>query len=152
MENFNVTYFHWAKNNGPGIGRGFHPLIDKMKTVATVQEYYVPYNGSLPWNLIRNIRFVYKHRNKTGINHVTGDIHYCILGLIGCKSVLTIHDDYAIVKAHRGISDRIFKWIFWMYLPIKLAGKVVCISETTKNKIDSLVKNNKTKVLCHHSV
>jgi glycosyltransferase involved in cell wall biosynthesis len=148
----NITYFHWAKNNGPGIGRGFRPFIDKMRTVATVQEYYVPHNGSLPWNLIRNICFVYKHRNKTGINHITGDIHYCILGLIGCKSVLTIHDDYAIVGARRGILDKIFKWIFWLYLPIKLADEVVCISEATKNKIDKLVKNNKTKVLCHHSV
>jgi glycosyltransferase involved in cell wall biosynthesis len=123
-----------------------------MKTIATVQEYYVPYNGSLPWNLARNIYFVYKHRNKTGINHITGDIHYCILGLIGCKSILTIHDDYAITHAHRGIVDKIFKWIFWLYLPIKLAGKVACITETTKIKIDKLFKNNKTKVLCHHSV
>jgi glycosyltransferase involved in cell wall biosynthesis len=147
-----ITYFHWAKNNGPSIGRSFRPLIDKMKTIATVQEYYVPYNGSLLWNLARNIYFVYKHRNKTGINHITGDIHYCILGLIGCKSVLTIHDDYAIVKAHRGILDKIFKWIFWLYLPIKLASKVVCISESTKTKIDKLVTNNKTEVLCHHSV
>jgi glycosyltransferase involved in cell wall biosynthesis len=39
-----------------------------------------------------------------------------------------------------------------LYLPIKLANKVVCISENTKNKIDQLVKNNKTIVLCHHSV
>jgi glycosyltransferase involved in cell wall biosynthesis len=65
---------------------------------------------------------------------------------------LTIHDDYAFVKAHRGIFDRIFKWIFWLYLPIKLANKVMCISESTKTKIDKLVKNNKTEVLCHHSV
>jgi glycosyltransferase involved in cell wall biosynthesis len=147
-----ITYFHWAKNNGPSIGRSFRPLIDKMNTIATVREYYVPHNGSLPWNLVHNIYFVYKHRNKTGINHITGDIHYCILGLMGCKSVLTIHDDYAIVEAHRGIFDKIFKWIFWLYLPIKLANKVVCISEATKTKIDKLVKNNKTEVLCHHSV
>jgi glycosyltransferase involved in cell wall biosynthesis len=148
----NVTYFHWSKNNGPSIGRSFRPLIDKMKTIARVQEYYIPYNGSLPWNIMRNIFFVYKHRNKTGINHITGDIHYCVLGLIGCKSVLTIHDDYAIVAAHKGIFDKIYKRVFWLYLPIKLAEKVICISESTKNKIDKLIKNNKTKVLCHHSV
>jgi glycosyltransferase involved in cell wall biosynthesis len=123
-----------------------------MKEVATVQEYYVPYNGALPWNLIRNIIFVYKHRNKKGINHITGDIHYCILGLMGCKSVLTIHDDYAIVKARRGIFDKIYKWIFWLYLPITFAGKVVCISDATKKKIDQLVRNNKTIVFSHHTV
>jgi glycosyltransferase involved in cell wall biosynthesis len=147
-----VTYFHWAKNNGQSIGRSFRPLIEKMKTVATVQEYYVPYNGSLPWNLVRNIYFVYKHRNRTGINHITGDIHYCILGLAGCKSVLTIHDDYAIVYARRGIPDKIYKWLFWIYLPIKLADKVVCITSATKDKIDRLLKQRKTQVLTHHSV
>jgi glycosyltransferase involved in cell wall biosynthesis len=147
-----VTYFHWAKNNGHSIGRSFRPLIDKMKTVATVQEYYVPYSGSLPWNLIRNIRFVYKHRNKTGINHITGDIHYCILGLIGCKSVLTVHDDYAIVHAHRGMLDKAYKWLFWVYIPIKFADKAVCITAATKNKIDRLAKQHKTQVLTHHSV
>jgi hypothetical protein len=101
-----ISYFHRNRNTGPSIERSFRPLINKLKTIVTVQEYYVPYNGSLPWNLAQNIYFVYRHRNKTGINHVTGDIHYCILGLIGCKSVLTIHDDYAIVKAHRGILDK----------------------------------------------
>jgi glycosyltransferase involved in cell wall biosynthesis len=154
MENNNlsITYFHWAKNSGVSITRNIRPLIDKMNALAIVNEYYVPYSGSLPWNLIRNIYFVYKHRNRNGINHISGDIHYCVLGLLGCKSVLTIHDDYAIVKARRGILDKIFKWIFWLYLPIKLANKVVCISEATKIRIDKLVKNNKTKVLCHHSV
>jgi glycosyltransferase involved in cell wall biosynthesis len=123
-----------------------------MKTIAIVEEYYVPYNGSLPWNLIKNIVYVYKHRNKNGINHISGEIHYCILGLLGCKSVLTIHDDYAITKARRGIFDKIFKWIFWLYLPIKLSSRVICITEATKNKIDKLVKNNKTKILSHHTV
>jgi glycosyltransferase involved in cell wall biosynthesis len=147
-----ITYFHWAKHNSPGIGRGFRPLIDNIGKIATVQEYYVPYSGSLPWNMLRNILFVRRHRNKKGINHITGDIHYCILGLLGCKSVLTIHDDYAIVMARRGWWDKVCKWIFWIYLPVKFADRVLCISEATKNKIDRLVRNSKTEVLSNHTV
>ena len=147
-----ITYFHWAKNSPPSIGRSFRPLIDRISQSEEVQEYWVPYSGANPINLIRNICFVYKHRNKKGINHITGDIHYCILGLIGCKSVLTIHDDYAIVKNRRGWLGKIYKYLFWIYLPVKLASKTVYISEETKNKIDKLVSCKKTIVISNHSV
>jgi glycosyltransferase involved in cell wall biosynthesis len=152
MNKISITYFHWAKNNGPSIVRSFRPLIDEIQGIAHVEEYRVPCSGSLPWNMIRNIVFVYKYSNKQGTNHITGDIHYCILGLIGRKSILTIHDDYAIVKARRGIFDKIFKYVFWIYLPIKLADEVICISDTTKDKIDKLFKNKKTKVISHHAM
>ena len=116
-----------------------------------VEEYNVPCYGASPLNLMRNILFVYRHRTKQGINHITGDIHYCILGLIGSKSVLTIHDDYAMVTARQNIIDKLYKWLFWYYLPIKLASKVLCISENTKQKIDKLVKNKKTEIFVHHT-
>jgi glycosyltransferase involved in cell wall biosynthesis len=146
-----IAYFHWNKNNGPSIVKSFRPLINKIKETETVEEYYVPYQGVSPLKIFRNIIFIYKHRTKQGINHITGDIHYGILGLIGCKSVLTIHDDYAMVTATKGWLDRFYKWLFWLYLPIKLADKVICISENTKQKIDKFVKNRKTGVLTHHT-
>jgi glycosyltransferase involved in cell wall biosynthesis len=147
-----ITFFHWSKNSPPSIGRSFSPLISKLSKFNEVEEYYVPYSGGSPLNLISNILFIYKHRNVEGVNHITGDIHYGILGLIGCKSVLTIHDDYAYIKAHRGVLDKIYKWIFWLFLPIILANKVVCISDTTKEKIDKLVSNKKTIVITQHCV
>jgi len=147
-----VVYFHWNKDNGPSIGRSFRPLIDKIKETENVQEYYVPYKGASPLKILKNIRFVYKNRTKTGINHITGDIHYCILALIGCKSVLTIHDDYAMITATKGWLDRLYKWLFWFYLPIKIAKKVICISNSTKETINKLVRNNKAEVIVNHSV
>lgn len=146
-----ITFFHWANNNGPSIVRSFRPFIDKLKETDTITEYRVPYNGANPINMIKNILFVYKHRSKQGINHITGDIHYCILGLLGVKSVVTIHDDYAMIKAPNFL-NRIFKWIFWMYLPIKLADAIVCITEETKRKIDCIVRNKKTIAITHHSI
>ena len=147
-----ITYFHWAKNSPPSIGRSFRPLIDKISQTENVKEFWVPYSGANPLNLIRNIWFVFKHRNNKGINHITGDIHYCILGLLGCKSVLTIHDDYAIVKAKRGWLDKLYKCVFWIFLPVKLASKTVYISEATKAKIDKLVQCNRSAVISNHSV
>jgi glycosyltransferase involved in cell wall biosynthesis len=146
-----IIYFHWNKNNGPSIVKSFRPLIDKIKETETVEEYTMPHQGASPLKIFKNIIFIYKHRSKQGINHITGDIHYGVLGLIGCKSVLTIHDDYAMITATKGVLDKFYKWLFWYYLPIKFAEKVICISENTKQKIDKLVKNKKTEVLTHHT-
>jgi len=146
-----ITYFHW-NNCAPSIVRSFRPLIDTLQKSEDVIEYYVPHSGSLPWNIVRNILFVYKHRNENGINHITGDIHYCILGLIGTKSVLTIHDNYAMIKAKYGVFDKIFKYLFWFFLPILFAKKVLCISNATFEKVNRLVPNKKNTILFQHSL
>lgn len=146
-----ITFFHWAYGADSSLKRSFAPLITELKKEHEVKEYSVPYDGGNPVNLIRNIVYVYKRRNRTGINHVTGDIHYCILGLIGVKSVLTIHDDYAMTQAKRGL-DKVYKWLFWLYLPIRMADRVLCISPATKEAIDKWVRNNKTEMLYPHSI
>lgn len=146
-----ITFFHWAANNAPSINRSFDPLITQLKKNNEVVEYRVPYAGANPINVWKNIWFVYKNRTKEGINHISGDIHYCILGLIGVKSVLTIHDDYAIIKAPNWV-NRIYKWLFWIFLPVKLASRTVCITEATKKKILKYVKSRKILVITHHVV
>lgn len=146
-----IVFFHWALGNGPSITRSFEPLIENLRLNNNVKEYRVPYSGANPINVIKNIIFVYKHRTKSGINHITGDIHYCILGLLGVKSVLTIHDDYAIIKAPN-IFNKIYKFIFWMYLPIKLSNKTLFITEATKRKVEKYIKSSNTAVITQHSI
>lgn len=148
-----LVYFHMHDPLGIGsVPSSVKPVINKMRERYDVEEYYVPYRGSLPWNLWRNIMFVRRHRTKEGINHITGDIHYCMLGLVGCRSVLTIHDDYAWVMAHHGWIDKVVKWLFWIYLPVKIATKTVFISNATKKKIEKLYKGGNTIVFSHHTV
>lgn len=147
--NMEIFFFHWSSTCGPSITRSFEPLIRELAKEHTVKEFRVPYAGANPINVLRNILFVYRHRTSKGINHITGDIHYCILGLLGVKSVLTIHDDYAIIKAPN-ILNRIYKWIFWIYLPIKLADRVLCITSETMLKIHKYVHTNKLQVLTQH--
>lgn len=146
-----VVFFHRAISCGYSITRSFAPLIEELKKSCSVREYRVPYAGANPVNLLRNILFVRRHRTKTGINHVTGDIHYCILGLIGVKSILTIHDDYAIIKAPNWL-NRIYKWLFWIYLPVKLADKTLCITEATCKKVSRYVRSPKMYVFTHHAL
>lgn len=148
----NITYFFRNYNpKGPSIENSFAPFISNISKQHHVEVYYVPYAGSNPINILKNIWFIHKNSCKDGINHVTGDIHYGILGLLGRVSVLTIHDDAAIRAAHRGIYDKIYKWLFWIFLPILLSDDVWCISPSTLNDIKRYYNSKKLHVVTHHS-
>lgn len=148
-----INYFYWSKKCGKSINRSFDNLVHYLKDDLkyNIKEFYVPYEGSNPLNLIRNIIYVYKHRSKKGINHITGDIHYCILGLLGCKSVLTIHDDYCYKQAKKGIIGKIYKYLFWVYFPIRFASITLCITESTKENINRLYRSKKLRVFTNHT-
>ena len=63
-----------------------------------------------------------------------------------CKAVLTIHDVAFMDRAHNPIK-RFYKWLFWLYIPIKLAHRVTCVSYTTKENVLRYVKTDKLTVI-----
>lgn len=128
----------------------FKPLVQELSKDNDIKEYNVPYRTTWPWDLYKNIKFIRKHSTKIGINHITGDIHYGVLGLLGRKSVLTIHDDYAMRELKMGFLEKIYRWLFWIYLPIKFSKVVVCISPTTRECIKRYYKTSCLKVITHH--
>jgi len=145
-----VFFYRVQFSGGMSIEDSFKPMIRELTNSNDIKEFHVPYRATWPWNLLRNIVFIRKHSTKTGINHITGDIHYGILGLIGRKSVLTIHDDYAMKTINHGFLEKIYRWLFWIYLPIKYAGAVICISPMTKECIKNYYNSKKLKVITHH--
>jgi glycosyltransferase involved in cell wall biosynthesis len=149
-----IVYFNMNTSTGAvSIQESFKPLIKALSEENhRISLLNVPYFGSNPIKMWKNIWFIHKHSTKHGINHITGDIHYGILGLIGRKSVLTIHDDYAMTMARRGWYDKVFKYIFWIYLPIRLADAVVCINEEVRKKISRFYNSKKLQVITHHAV
>lgn len=141
-----ITYFHRNIKAGYSINKVTQTIIS---TIEDKEEYYVPCYRF--WGLLRNLWFVYRRRNKEGINHVTGDIHYCIIALVGCKSVLTIHDAVALDYNNGSwLSKKIAEWL-WFRIPLQLATKVVCISEETKKSIQRLTKRTDIVVI-HNAV
>lgn len=123
---------------GHSIQRVFNLIINHENNINN-KSYNVPYYGASLKSVICNMLFVYKNRNKLGVNHVTGDIHYVILALIGCKTILTIHDLVLLHNIKNPVKRKIL-FILWYYLPIRLANKVTCISENTKMEIIKYVK------------
>jgi glycosyltransferase involved in cell wall biosynthesis len=79
------------------------------------------------------------------INHVTGDISFLPLALIGSSVVLTI-PDCGEYRNREGITGWIFKalWIRW---PVKLSEVVTTISEASKREICAICRCDPSKVI-----
>jgi glycosyltransferase involved in cell wall biosynthesis len=113
----------------------------------SVEEKNMPFVSKLQ-TIIPNIYFTRKHQSE--INHITGDIHYAILGCSKKKlNVLTVHD---CVLLHRysssSLRHHIIKWL-WYDLPTKKADVVTVISENTLQELLHFTKcaPNKIRVI-----
>jgi len=141
-----ITFFHRHNNIGFSIQKVFGTLISEITKTNYIENYYMPSYRSMPWDIVINSYYTFKHRNKHGINHVTGHIHDVLLALIGCKCILTVHDLVFIENVKNPIK-RLYKWIFWLYIPSLIADKIVCISAETERKILNRIKTKKTLII-----
>ncbi|QEK52207.1 glycosyltransferase family 4 protein [Pedobacter aquae] len=142
----NISYFYRSPKAGYSIGKVFRTLVTEVSNRNNVNEYVVPARRADVLSLIRNIIFVFKNRNRKGINHITGDIHYCMLGLIGCRTVLTVHD-LSMLDCETNIFKKKLIKLLWFTIPFFLAEKVVCISHHTYNQVVKLVDSNKVRMI-----
>jgi len=148
-----VNFFSRKKNpDFFSIEQLFEAIVGNInaneKTYGVRANYQtVPFFSSLA-NIRKNIYFV--RRNQGAVNHITGDIHYTILG---CSSknlnVLTIHDCVLLTTLpKRSLKYWILRWL-WYDLPMKKADVITVISEKTKEELTRLIGHsvNKIKVI-----
>ena len=147
-----ITYFIRAKQSSISIGKHFRPLIAKIGETEEVETFYLPCANYDIKGIIRNLWFVYRHRNKKGINHVTGDCYFIIFALLGCKTVLTVHDlgFYTMHLHEMNWIKRKFLYYLQIYYPIKYATKVIAITEKTRKEIEDLVPFSREIVIAKH--
>ena len=69
------------------------------------------------------------------LNHITGDVNFLALGLMGKKNILTVHDmgHYDTLRP-RKLAHWVYK-TFWYQLPLKNIDIVTVVSEFTKAKL-----------------
>lgn len=79
------------------------------------------------YDLCRAIRY------RSEINHVTGDVHYLTYLLPRRRTLLTILDCVALERT-RGIKHWLL-WFLWYWLPEKRCGRIVVISEATRQSV-----------------
>ena len=142
----NIVFFYRNAEIGFSIEKVFTILTNELSKNNLVEILKVPSPNSLPWDIFINSKFCFKNRNKNGINHITGHIHDVILGLLGSKIVLTIHD-LVFLDNVKNPFKKFYKWVFWFYLPIKIADKVTCISNETKLQIERRITTKKIVVI-----
>jgi glycosyltransferase involved in cell wall biosynthesis len=144
-----IHYFSRNYLCGYSISRVFAPIIEQLSNEHQVFSYNVPSHRADPISIVRNLWFVFKKRNRRGINHITGDIHYCIFALVGCNSVLTIHDLGFINDNSSSKSQNfwylLYRRIFWIYLPCIIADKITCISPESARILKSYLNERQHK-------
>ncbi|MDB4409452.1 glycosyltransferase [Gammaproteobacteria bacterium] len=141
-----LTYFYRSLKCGISIKKVFNTVADEISKTHNIKQYYVPHHRADVKSVLRNIFYVFKHRDKNGINHITGDVQYCMVALIGCKSVLTIHDLSHLDRA-RNTVDRMLLKLVWYKFPLLIADKIVCISEHTRNELIKITKRKDIEVI-----
>lgn len=144
-----ITYFHRNPSAGYSIGKVSRTYISEIEKTEEVENVYMPCAKADPLSVIRNMWYAFKHRNKDGINHITGDVHYLALVLPGKKTVITFHDIGFYFITH-GLK-RLILLAFWFYIPIRKAGKIVCISDTTRERLSNITGFEKEKILLIHN-
>jgi glycosyltransferase involved in cell wall biosynthesis len=113
------------------IEKVFDVITPFVKKEAKVIVVNLPFHTRSVLAVLKNVLFVRK--KKADIYHITGDVHYAILGLPSSRTVLTIHD---CVFLHQGsrLKRIFFKWLY-LKMPVKRAAIVTTISAKTKADI-----------------
>jgi glycosyltransferase involved in cell wall biosynthesis len=85
--------------------------------------------------------------NGFDLYHITGDVHYLALGLIGRPVLLTIHD-LAPLRNKKGLTRWIFKQL-WYILPGRIARNVTTVSHAVRNELihENLIPAHKITVV-----
>lgn len=143
-----VIYFHRNLKAGYSINKVTQTVV---RLINPKEEYYLPTNRATPIAMIRNIWFVFRHREKDCYNHLTGDAHYCMLALLGCKSILTVHDTSEYILARTSYVKRKLLEYLMFRIPFRCAGQIVCISEATKQTVLKYTDRKDIKVI-HNAV
>jgi glycosyltransferase involved in cell wall biosynthesis len=122
-----------------------NPLFFSIETVFNQVRQAWNYNDSLisevlPVNGISFANILYLRKKyqpkKECVFHITGDVHYVVLGLPSKRTILTVHDS-VFIKQHNGIKRWVLKMIL-LKMPIWYVGVVTTISEKSKEEIIAL--------------
>ena len=140
-----ILYIYRHSDMGFSIGRVFKSIEKEMGKYADVNNIELPCANysllSIWYNIIAICKVVYK--NKYDVIHITGTEHYLLPFLWKQHVVLTIHD-LGHYLSLQGIRKVVFNLLH--IFPIRMANKIVCISNYAKEELYKSIKCNSDKV------
>jgi glycosyltransferase involved in cell wall biosynthesis len=96
-----------------------------------VSEEIAPYFSKGLKPRLANARWA--KRRQGDVNHITGDIHYIAMALDPRRTILTVHDCFALERL-RGLRRWVLKR-YWFDLPVAHVAAVTVISEETRREL-----------------
>jgi len=121
----------------------FDAVYDQLSPVLPMKKTVLPYQRANPYSMLVNIRRV--RLSQTTVNHVTGDVHYALLGLSDrVCNILTVHD-VALLEQLGGWKKRVAEEV-WFRRPLRKARYVTCISQKTARDVVQLCPEIEEKV------
>lgn len=120
----------------------FDQIQLSLQSKFNINKYILPRFSSSIINRIINIFSILRLQDK--IVHVTGDVHYAILGAWFNLRILTIHD-LAFMHQNKGVKRSILKWL-WIILPVRFAHRITVVSEATKKDLLNYTKVDLQKI------
>ena len=120
----------------------FNAVITYLPKSIRVQLIFAPNGGAGATVLVANC--LWARSNSSGVNHITGDIHYVALALPRKRTILTIHDLRSL-EGPPSLKKSLLK-LLWFTLPVKHCNYITVISEATKNELLRTVKVNPDKI------
>lgn len=121
----------------------FNTIIARVSKIYTTKIIEANFIGGSPLTILKNC-FAFRKDKKNDIIHITGDVHYMSLAT-GKRTVLTIHDVGSALKGH--MFTRLYKKMFWFWLPALLVKKITVISEFTKGELQDIIPFAKEKII-----
>lgn len=146
--NMTITFFFRSNKCGYSIRKVFEPIITEVSKECQVKVYEVPNHQANPVSILKNLWFVFRHRNRSGINHITGDLHYLSFVLPENRTITTVHDLCFWDSEFRNYSSVKKIFIKTLYLNSLQYNKyLICISEKTKISVLKHLNIEPEKVL-----
>jgi len=121
----------------------FEKIREKLSKQYEINTLYLPFQSDGILKKILNIIYVFI--NKGDINHVTGDVTYVAIALVGKKNIITILD-LITLKTQNKFKKIIYSKL-WYELPIKYSNTTTVISEAIKTEISEIFPNFKNKIV-----
>jgi len=130
-----LAFFSRKKTTGAySIGQIFEIVAAAVARYRPIIQHELPRPSNSVFNLLRNI-LATRNNAVFGVNHVTGDAHYVVLGVNRGRVVLTIHDCVLLARTPSSrFKYHLYKWL-WYKWPIRKADIVTAISEKSKAEI-----------------
>ena len=128
-----IRYYFRNRASGYSIARAMMPIAESLSAAGRRTEIVeLPYPGTNPRTVLKNMWYTLRTRRKECINHITGEVHYLSYLLPTERTIITVHDLGGLF-AYQGFDLTYYRWR--CVNSLLRARFVVAISEETRRVI-----------------